>query len=98
MVEYTDSVKYPLGQWSKLVKYIDNNRAERTIKSLVIGRNNWIFATPPKGADASPGSLYSIIETARTQPVQLSSTRHERVSKDRLRLVLEFRFLKRTVR
>lgn len=41
------AIKYTLGQWPKLIRYaedghlsIDNNRAERAIKSLVIGRKN----------------------------------------------------------
>ncbi|OLQ83800.1 transposase [Photobacterium proteolyticum] len=65
------AIKYTLGQWPKLIRYvedghlsIDNNRAERAIKSLVIGRKNWLFADTPSGADAS-AVLYSIIETAK---------------------------------
>ncbi len=65
------AIKYTVGQWPKLVRYvedghlsIDNNRAERAIKSMVIGRRNWLFADTPKGADAS-AMLYSIIETAK---------------------------------
>ncbi len=65
------AIKYTVGQWPKLVRYvedghlsIDNNRAERAIKSMVIGRKNWLFADTPKGADAS-AMLYSIIETAK---------------------------------
>lgn len=60
-----------MGQWPKLIRYvedghlsIDNNRAERAIKSLVIGRKNWLFANNPNGADAG-ALLYSIIETAK---------------------------------
>ncbi|ABU70597.1 hypothetical protein M892_04990 [Vibrio campbellii ATCC BAA-1116] len=41
------AIKYTLGQWPKLVRYIDdghlsidNNRAEHAIKPLVIGRKN----------------------------------------------------------
>ncbi len=41
------AIKYTLGQWPKLIRYIDdghlsidNNRAERAIKPLVIGRKN----------------------------------------------------------
>ncbi len=44
--------------------YIDNNRVERAIKSLVIGRKNRFFANTPHSADAS-ALLYSIIETAK---------------------------------
>ena len=65
------AIKYTLGQWSKLIRYIDdghlsidNNRAERAIKPLVIGRENWLFSNTPNGADAS-AMLYSIIETAK---------------------------------
>ncbi|WP_439148198.1 IS66 family transposase, partial [Vibrio sp.] len=43
---------------------IDNNRAERAIKPLVIGRKNWLFSNTPNGADAS-AMLYSIVETAK---------------------------------
>ncbi|MDO6528246.1 IS66 family transposase, partial [Motilimonas sp. 1_MG-2023] len=54
------AIKYTLGQWPKLIRYIDdghlsidNNRAERAIKPLVIGRKNWLFSTNPNGAEAS---------------------------------------------
>ncbi len=43
---------------------IDNNRAERSIKSFVIGRKNWLFANTPSGAKAS-ATVFSIIETAK---------------------------------
>ncbi|MEZ9869749.1 transposase, partial [Vibrio sp. 10N.261.51.A4] len=68
------AIKYTLEQWSKLIRYIDdghlsidNNRAERAIKPLVIGRKNWLFSNTPNGADAS-AMLYSIIETAKAEP------------------------------
>lgn len=41
------AIEYTLGQWSKLIRYIDdghlsidNNRAERAIKPQVVGRKN----------------------------------------------------------
>lgn len=43
---------------------IDNNSAERSIRPFVIGRNNWLFSTSTKGAQAS-ALIYSIIETAK---------------------------------
>jgi transposase len=42
---------------------ISNNRAERSIKPLVIGRKNWLFANTPAGARAS-AIYYSIVMTA----------------------------------
>lgn len=65
------AINYTLGQWSKLIRYIDdghlsidNNRAEREIKPLVIGRINWLFSTTTNGSDASV-MLDSIVETVK---------------------------------
>ncbi|CAH7455567.1 hypothetical protein VCHA57P527_40068 [Vibrio chagasii] len=65
------AIEYTLGQWPKLIRYIDdghlsidNNRAERAIKPLVIGRKDWLFSATQNGADAS-AMLYSIVETAK---------------------------------
>ena len=43
---------------------ISNNRAERSIKTLVIGRKNWLFSNTPGGAEAS-AVYYSLIVSAR---------------------------------
>lgn len=43
---------------------LDNNCGERSIKSFVIGRKNWLFANTPRGAKAS-AAIYSVIETAK---------------------------------
>lgn len=58
-------------QWPYLLRYLEdgrlelsNNRAERRIKSFVIGRKNFLFANIPLGAQVST-VIYSMIETAR---------------------------------
>jgi transposase len=43
---------------------LSNNRAERSIKSFVIDRKNFLFANTPRGADAS-AVIFSLIETAK---------------------------------
>jgi hypothetical protein len=65
------AIQYNLNQWDKLTVYltdgqiiIDSNRAERAIKSFVIGRKNWLFANTGNGAKSS-AILYSLIETAK---------------------------------
>ncbi len=65
------AVAYCLNQWAKLIVFLqdgrlelDNNRSERSIKPVVIGRKNWLFANTPRGARAS-ATIYSIIETAK---------------------------------
>jgi transposase len=65
------AIKYCLNQWDHLIVFlldgnveISNNRAERALKSFVIGRKNFLFAKSPAGAGAS-AVCYSIIETAK---------------------------------
>ena len=41
-----------------------NNRAERAIKTVVIGRKNYLFSTSLAGAEAN-AIIYSVIETAK---------------------------------
>ena len=43
---------------------LDNNDAERSIRSFCVGKHNWHIADTKKGAKAS-GILYSIAETAK---------------------------------
>ncbi|MEA4883291.1 MAG: transposase, partial [Clostridia bacterium] len=64
-------VAYCLNQWDRLEAFLQdgrlelsNNRAERSIRPVVIGRRNWLFANTPRGAKAS-AVIYSIIETAK---------------------------------
>jgi hypothetical protein len=65
------AVEYTLGQWDKLVRYLDraelasdNNVAENAVRPFVLGRKNFLFSGSPRGATASC-NLYSIIETAK---------------------------------
>jgi len=65
------AVFYTLGQWDKLIRYLDspyltpdNNVCENTIRPFVLGRKNWLFSGSPRGAESSCG-LYSLIETAK---------------------------------
>jgi transposase len=65
------AITYSINQWEKLVVFlqdgrleIDNNRSERSIKPVVIGRKNFLFSNTPRGAKAS-AIIYSIVETAK---------------------------------
>jgi transposase len=62
---------YHVNQWQKLVRFltdgslqIDNNSSERAIRNVVTGRKNWLFATSPRGAQAT-AIVYSIVVTAK---------------------------------
>ena len=43
---------------------LSNNKAERAVKSLVMGRKNWLFSQSFGGA-RSTGIVLSLIETAK---------------------------------
>jgi len=45
------------------------SRVENAIRPFVIGRRNWLFSDTQRGAAAS-ASLYSLIETAKTNGVE----------------------------
>jgi transposase len=70
------AVNYTLGQWPRLLKYLDdgiirmdNNLAENAIRPFVVGRKNWLFFDQPEGAEAG-AILYSLIETARANDIE----------------------------
>jgi len=70
------ALAYLKGQWSKLVRYVDNgawpicnNPCENTIRPFVVGRRGWLFSDTVAGAHAS-ANLYSLIETAKANGVE----------------------------
>jgi transposase len=70
------AIKYTLGQWDKLLVYleegwlkIDNNSAENAIRPFAVGRKNWLFADTSQGAAAS-ATIYSILETAKANDLE----------------------------
>ena len=65
------AIYYCRNQWDKLEGFmkdgrleLDNNRSERSIKSFIIGRKNFLFSNTSKGATSS-AIIYSIVETAK---------------------------------
>ena len=47
---------------------IDNNTAERAIRSIAVGRKNWLFAGSDKGGKTA-AIIYSLIETAKLNDI-----------------------------
>ncbi|MGF6812819.1 hypothetical protein OKW30_008036 [Paraburkholderia sp. Clong3] len=63
-------------RWHALVRYcedgrieIDNNTAERSIRPLVLGRRNYLFAGSDGGGQ-SAAVIYSLIGTARLNGIE----------------------------
>jgi hypothetical protein len=62
-----EAITYAFGQWEALTRYledgileIDNNRAERALRRVAIGRKNWMFAGSDEGGHRA-AILYSVI-------------------------------------
>jgi transposase len=73
--ELAAAIRYALARWPALTRYvddgrleIDNNAAERAIRPLAIGRNNYLFAGSDAGGRRA-AALYSLIETAKLNQV-----------------------------
>lgn len=69
------AIQYALNQWEALNAFlldgrleIDNNRAERAIKPIVIGRKNYLFMGGPKGGEAA-ATMYTLVETCKRNKV-----------------------------
>jgi transposase len=68
--ELGGAIKYALVRWTALTRYrddgrieIDNNSAERSIRPLVLGRRNYLFAGSDSGGERA-ANIYSLIGTA----------------------------------
>ena len=55
------AIDYPLSNWEALLRYtedgdlqIDNNGAERSLRPIVVGRNNWLFYGSDKAGEPEP--------------------------------------------
>lgn len=71
-----DAVGYALRQWDALNRYledgcleIDNNRVERQMRTVAVGRKNWMFAGSDEGAQRA-AILYSLICTCSLQGIE----------------------------
>lgn len=65
------AIGYALKNWQALIRYtedgrleIDNNRSERAIRPLTIGRKNWLFLGSPRGGQVA-ATVFSLIQTCK---------------------------------
>jgi transposase len=65
------AVRYALGRWAALLRYvndgrieIDNNAAERALRTVALGRKNYLFAGSDAGGERA-AAIYSLIGSAK---------------------------------
>jgi hypothetical protein len=68
--ELAGAIRYTLLRWTAFTRYrddgrieIDNNTAERSIRPVVLGRRNYLFAGSDAGGERA-ANIYSLIGTA----------------------------------
>ena len=66
-----EAMRYGVARWDALQVYlddgtveIDNNAAERAIRPIATGRNNWLFAGSDAGGERT-ANILTLIETAK---------------------------------
>jgi hypothetical protein len=67
----TKAIRYALGRWDALIRFcddgrieIDNNAAERSLRAVVLGRKNFLFAGSDAGGERA-AAIYSLIGSAK---------------------------------
>ena len=70
------AIDYALNNWAALIRYcddgeiaIDNNGAERSLRPIVVGRNNWLFYGSDRGGRTA-AILSSLIATCKRLRVE----------------------------
>ncbi len=65
------TIGYTLTRWQALTRYrddgrieIDNNAAERALRGVALGRNNYLFMGSDAGGERA-AAIYSLVETAK---------------------------------
>jgi hypothetical protein len=66
-----EAISYALNQWQALQRYlengaleIDNNRAERALRCVVLGRKNWLFAGSDEGGRRA-AIIFSLVASCK---------------------------------
>jgi len=70
------AISYSLGQWESLNRFLedgrlelDNNRSERALRPVAVGRKNWMFFGNERGGQTG-AVFYSLIATCRARGIE----------------------------
>jgi transposase len=84
-----EAIGYALGNWEALIRYgedgsleIDNNAAERTLRSMAVGRKNWLFFGSDKGGQTAAilASFMTTCQRLRLDPFVYLRNIFEKIS------------------
>jgi transposase len=74
--ELAGAIRYARSRWDALTRYVDdgrlevsNNAAENAIRSVTVGRKNWLFAGSDAGGDRA-AIFYTLIRSAKLNDLE----------------------------
>jgi transposase len=77
--ETAKAIDYSLKRWPQLTRFLDdgrlcmsNNAAEREIRTVAVGRHNWMFAGSDEGGRRA-AAMYTLINTAKLNGIDPQS-------------------------
>ena len=77
--QFALAIRYTLSRWTALTRYrddgrieIDNNAAERSLRTVALGRKNWLFAGCDDGGERAAG-IYSLLGTAQLNGLNIEA-------------------------
>ena len=83
----TKAIRYALQRWDALTRFcedgrleIDNNAAERSLRAVVLGRKNYLFAGSNAGGERA-AAIYGLIGTAKLNSLNPEAYLHEVLSR-----------------
>lgn len=69
------AIKYAIGRWEALCRFVedgrlelDNNRAERALRQIAVGRKNWIFVGNERGGRTA-SVFFSLVVTCKNRGI-----------------------------
>jgi hypothetical protein len=77
--ELAKAIRYALSRWTALTRHrddgrieIDNNTAERALRTVALGRKNWLFAGSDDGGERA-AAIYSLLGTAQLNDLNVEA-------------------------
>jgi len=74
--KFGQAIGYALNRWDELLRYttdgaleIDNNRSERTLRVVAIGRKNWMFFGSDRGGETA-AIIMSVLASAKRHGIE----------------------------
>ena len=77
------AIQYALGRWEALCRFLedgrlelDNNRSERAVRPVAVGRKNWMFLGNERGGKTA-AVFYSLIATCKARGINAKTYLHD---------------------